>query len=116
MRRPRGSSSHAARNEPDEAGCCQIQSIVLGPAIAVAALSFVGVNLLTPKYKSEARILIEGRENVFFRPDADKAVGDRDRTVDEQAVTSQVQLALSRASYHAAKTLPVELTERLGSH
>jgi tyrosine-protein kinase Etk/Wzc len=69
---------------------------VLGPAIAVAALAFVGVNLLTPKYKSEARILIEGRENVFFRPDADKAAVDRDRTVDEQTVTSQVQLALSR--------------------
>src|ERR1051325_4290187 len=69
---------------------------VIGPAIAVAALTFVGVNLLTPRYKSEARILIEGRENVFFRPDADKTAVDRDRTVDEQAVTSQVQLALSR--------------------
>ena len=45
---------------------------VLGPAIAVAALTFVGVNLLTPQYKSEARILIEGRENVFFRPEAEK--------------------------------------------
>jgi exopolysaccharide transport family protein len=69
---------------------------VLGPAIAVAALTFVGVNLLTPKYKSEARILIEGNENVFLRPLADRSVVDRDRTVDEQAVTSQVQLALSR--------------------
>ena len=45
---------------------------VLGPALAVAALTFVGVNLITPKYKSEARILIEGRENVFFRPEAEK--------------------------------------------
>ena len=45
---------------------------VLGPAIAVAALTFVGVNLLTPRYKSEARILIEGRENVFLRPDAEQ--------------------------------------------
>jgi uncharacterized protein involved in exopolysaccharide biosynthesis/Mrp family chromosome partitioning ATPase len=68
---------------------------VLGPALAVAALTFVGVNLITPKYKSEARILIEGRENVFFRPDADKAA-ERDRTVDAEAITSQVQLALSR--------------------
>ena len=68
---------------------------VLGPAIAVAALTFVGVNLITPKYKSEARILIEGRENAFFRPDADKSL-DRDRTVDPEAVTSQVQLAMSR--------------------
>src|SRR5436853_72490 len=69
---------------------------VLGPALAIAALTFVGVNLITPKYKSEARIIIEGRENVCFRPDADKTAVDRDRTVDEQAVTSQVQLALSR--------------------
>ena len=68
---------------------------VLGPAIAVAAMTFVGVNLLTPRYKSEARVLIEGRENVFFRPDTDRAM-DRDRTIDPEAVTSQVQLALSR--------------------
>jgi succinoglycan biosynthesis transport protein ExoP len=69
---------------------------VLGPAIAVAALTFVGVNLLTPRYKSEARIIIEGRENVFFRTDAEKGTMERDRTIDPEAVTSQVQLALSR--------------------
>ena len=68
---------------------------VFGPALAVAALTFVGVNLITPKYKSEARIIIEGRENVFFRPDAEKNT-ERDRTVDQEAITSQVQLALSR--------------------
>ncbi len=68
---------------------------VLGPTLAVAALTLVGVNLLTPKYKSEARILIENRDNVFLRPEADKTP-DRDRTVDQEAVTSQVQLALSR--------------------
>ncbi len=68
---------------------------VLGPALAVAALTFVGVNVITPKYKSEARILIEGRENVFFRPDAEKTA-ERDRTIDPEAITSQVQLALSR--------------------
>ena len=69
---------------------------ILGPAIAVAALTFVGVNLITPKYKSEARIIIEGRENVFFRPEAEKGAAERDRTVDQEAITSQVQLALSR--------------------
>jgi exopolysaccharide transport family protein len=69
---------------------------IFGPALAVAALTFVGVNLITPKYKSEARILIEGRENVFFRPEAEKGASERDRTVDQEAVTSQVQLALSR--------------------
>src|SRR3954470_24290977 len=69
---------------------------VLGPALAVAALTFVGVNLITPKYKSEARVLIEGRESVFLRPVAEQNSMDRDRTVDQEAVTSQVQLALSR--------------------
>ncbi|MEJ0076608.1 MAG: Wzz/FepE/Etk N-terminal domain-containing protein [Alphaproteobacteria bacterium] len=69
---------------------------VLGPALAVAALTFVGVNLVTPKFKSEARALIEGRENVFMRPVAEQNSMERDRTVDQEAVTSQVQLALSR--------------------
>jgi len=69
---------------------------VLGPAIAIAALTFVGVNLITPKFKSEARVLIEGRENVFVRPVAEQNTMDRERTVDQEAVTSQVQLALSR--------------------
>jgi len=69
---------------------------MLGPALAIAALTFVGVNLITPKFRSEARVLIEGRENVFFRPVAEQNSVDRERTVDQEAVTSQVQLALSR--------------------
>jgi exopolysaccharide transport family protein len=69
---------------------------VIGPALLVALLTFVAVNMMTPRYKSEARLLIEGRESVFFRPEADKT-GDRERpTVDAEAVTSQVQLILSR--------------------
>src|SRR5205085_782354 len=53
---------------------------VLGLPVLVAALTFVGVNLMTPRYKSEARVLIETRENVFLRPEAEKA-GERDRGV-----------------------------------
>jgi polysaccharide biosynthesis transport protein len=69
---------------------------VFAPALAVAVLASFAVNLMTPKYKSEARILIEGRENVFLRPEAEKP-GDHDQAlVDQEAVTSQVQLALSR--------------------
>src|SRR5882757_141542 len=60
-----------------------------------AAIAFAVVNLMTPRYKSEARVLIETRENIFFRPDAEKAT-DRTTTVDQEAVTSQVQLILSR--------------------
>jgi hypothetical protein len=56
------------------------------PALTVAVLASVVVNLMTPKYKSEARVLIEGRENVFLRPEAEKP-GERDQTlVDQEAV------------------------------
>src|ERR687887_11351 len=68
---------------------------VLGPTVLVAALAFAAVNVVTPRYKSEARILIEGRENVFLRPEAEKTP-ERERAVDPEAVTSQVQLVLSR--------------------
>ncbi|MGE0523494.1 MAG: GumC family protein [Variibacter sp.] len=69
---------------------------VIGPALLVALVTFVAVNMMTPRYKSEARLLIEGRESVFFRPEADKS-GERERpSVDAEAITSQVQLILSR--------------------
>ena len=67
---------------------------VLGPTLIVVAIAAVAVNVVTPRYKSEARALIEGHENVFLRPDAEKR---QDRTVvDQEAVTSRVQLVLSR--------------------
>jgi succinoglycan biosynthesis transport protein ExoP len=67
---------------------------ILVPTLLVAITAGVAVNLLTPKYKSEARVLIENRENIFLRPEAEKSV---DRvTIDPDAVTSQVQLVLSR--------------------
>jgi uncharacterized protein involved in exopolysaccharide biosynthesis/Mrp family chromosome partitioning ATPase len=50
--------------------------------------------MISPRYKSEARILVDGRENVFLRPNGERTE-DRN-TVDPEAVTSQVQLLLSR--------------------
>ena len=64
------------------------------PTLVAAALSIAAVNLVTPRYKSEARILIDGRENVFLRPNGERS---EERTaLDAEAVTSQVQLLLSR--------------------
>src|SRR6185369_16434826 len=60
---------------------------VLLPTLAVAAVAFVGVNMVTPRYQSEARILIEGRENVFLRPEAEKTADHAASTVDQEAVT-----------------------------
>lgn len=84
---------------------------IVWPTVAAAVLSTVIVNVLTPKYKSESRVLIEGRESVFVRPEADKS-GDRDRaTIDQEAVQSQVQVVLSRdLALQVAKKL--KLNER----
>ncbi len=72
------------------------RAMIIAAVLIVAAASVIGVNLIAAKYKSEARVLIEGRESVFMRPEADKT-GDRERgAVDQEAVQSQVQLVLSR--------------------
>jgi polysaccharide biosynthesis transport protein len=69
--------------------------LILGLTLLTAAIAFAGVNYVTPRYKSEARVLLEMRENIFLRPDAEKTA-ERTTTVDQEAVTSQVQLILSR--------------------
>jgi succinoglycan biosynthesis transport protein ExoP len=67
---------------------------IVVPTLLAAVLSIAAVNLVTPRYKSEARILIDGRENVFLRPNGER---NEERTaLDAEAVTSQVQLLLSR--------------------
>src|SRR5437868_2016711 len=69
------------------------RSIII-PTLLAFVLSLIVVNLITPRYKSEARILIDGRENVFLRPNGER---NEERTaLDPEAVTSQVQLVLSR--------------------
>ncbi len=67
---------------------------IIVPTVLAAAVSIAAVNLVTPRYKSEARILVDGRENVFLRPNGER---NEERTaLDAEAVTSQVQLLLSR--------------------
>ena len=68
---------------------------ILRPTIVVALFTFAVVTVIPPKYQSEARVLVVGRDNVFLRPDADKDVIDRGN-VDPEAVVSQVQLIMSR--------------------
>jgi polysaccharide biosynthesis transport protein len=67
---------------------------IIIPTMLAAVLSVAAVNMITPRYKSEVRILIDGRENVFLRPSGER---NEDRSaLDAEAVTSQVQLLLSR--------------------
>src|SRR5438874_4133294 len=71
------------------------KGLIAALTLLAAGLAFAAVNLATPRYKSEARVLIETRDNIFLRPDAEKAL-DRGGAIDQEAVTSQVQLILSR--------------------
>ncbi|MBP0113600.1 GumC family protein [Bradyrhizobium vignae] len=67
---------------------------IIVPTVLALVASLAVVNLVTPRYKSEARILIDGRENVFLRPNSDRT--EERQALDAEAVTSQVQLVLSR--------------------
>lgn len=67
---------------------------IILPTVLALVASLAVVNLVTPRYKSESRILIDGRENVFLRPNSDRT--EERQALDAEAVTSQVQLVLSR--------------------
>jgi len=67
---------------------------IIVPTVLALVASLAAVNMITPRFKSEARILIDGRENVFLRPSGER---DAERNpLDAEAVTSQVQLVQSR--------------------
>jgi len=67
---------------------------ILLPTVVVALLTVVAVNVIAPRYKAEARILYEGRENVFLQPNAERA--PETAVGDQEAVANQVQVVLSR--------------------
>ena len=89
----------AASGEPDMRGLGRVlwakKTKILGITLLSAAIAFAVVNAMTPRYRSESRLLLEARENVFLRAEADKNSGDRNN-IDPEAVTSQIQLVLSR--------------------
>jgi uncharacterized protein involved in exopolysaccharide biosynthesis len=70
------------------------RSWIIVPTVLALTLSLVAVNMVTPRYKSEARILVDGRENVFLRPNGER--NEERSALDAEAVTSQVQLLQSR--------------------
>ncbi|MCK9915168.1 Wzz/FepE/Etk N-terminal domain-containing protein [Microbacteriaceae bacterium K1510] len=85
--------------EPDMRGLgralWQKRTLILGVTLVAAGAAFLVVNAITPRYRSESRILLETRENVFLRAEADKTNADR-TTIDAEAVASQIQVVLSR--------------------
>ena len=69
---------------------------ILGLAIGAGVLTFVVLSMMRPLYTSEARILIQNDESAFTRPANDQGRDPQQRTLDEQAVQSQVQVLTSR--------------------
>ncbi|MCW1839870.1 GumC family protein [Prosthecomicrobium hirschii] len=63
--------------------------------LLVAVGTFVGVSLMAPRYKAEARLLIESRPLVLRTNDQRTAEQDR-ALLDQEGVVSQVQLITSR--------------------
>jgi polysaccharide biosynthesis transport protein len=95
---PPAVASYSASGEPDLRGLGRVlwqkKIAILTITLVAAVAAFVVVNAITPRYRSESRLLLEARENIFLRAEADKSA-DRS-TIDPEAVTSQAQLVLSR--------------------
>jgi tyrosine-protein kinase Etk/Wzc len=70
------------------------RSWIIVPTVLALVASLAAVNMITPRFKSEARILVDGRENVFLRPTGER--NEERSALDPEAVTSQVQLVQSR--------------------
>lgn len=66
------------------------------PTLLALGLSAIGVNVVQPTYRSEARILVESGETSYTRPESDRASAPDRSAVDQEAVLSQVQVVLSR--------------------
>jgi uncharacterized protein involved in exopolysaccharide biosynthesis len=70
---------------------------ILWPTVLVAIAAAIAVNMVAPRYKSEARIVYDGRENVFLRPEAEKPLNQDRGPADPETLTNQIQLVLSRS-------------------
>jgi len=69
---------------------------IILPTLLAGFIAFLAVNMVAPRYRSEARVLIENQETAYNRPEADRG-GDRNPAlVDPEAIQSQVQLIQSR--------------------
>jgi len=57
--------------EPDMRGLGRAlwrkKTMILGVTLLSAAAAYLIVNTITPRYRSESRLLLEVRENVFMR-------------------------------------------------
>ncbi len=67
---------------------------VIAPTVAALGLSFIAVNVVTPRYTGEARLLLENRGGFYAMPG--QSLPDSAGQFDSEAVQSQVQVIMSR--------------------
>ena len=70
--------------------------ILLIVAVAVAIVAFLATSTISPKYRSETRLLIESRESIFSQPTTGSNNPDNQRGIlDREAMSSQVEIIRS---------------------
>ncbi len=69
---------------------------IIGPTLAALGVSFFAVNLVTPRYTGEARLLLENRDSFYTRPGQGAAGESSSQQFDAEGVQSQVQVIMSR--------------------
>ncbi len=68
--------------------------MILLPTLAAFGLAVVFVQVVTPRYTAETKLLLESRDSALTRLQQDR--GELPQPIDEQAVASQVQVVMSR--------------------
>ncbi len=68
--------------------------VILLPTLAAFGLAVVFVQVVTPRYTAETKLLLESRDSALTRLQQDR--GELPQPIDEQAVASQVQVVMSR--------------------
>ena len=66
---------------------------IIAPTLAALGLSFVAVNVVTPRYTGEAKLLLESRGGFYALPGQTQTDSGQ---FDSEAVQSQVQVIMSR--------------------
>lgn len=93
----------SARPSPDDidiralaAAVWARRNAILSLAIVAGAATFIALSFVTPRYTSEARVLINNEETSFTRPATDTQLDAGASRPDPETVASQVQVLLSR--------------------
>ena len=88
-------------SDQDGLGLAQVPRIlrrslgwIVGPTLVVALGATVFVNVVSPRYTGESKLILESRDPAFARTAQER--GDQLAPIDEQAVASQVQVVMSR--------------------